>query len=506
MKTKQSLRIAALTAALILINLLSYRFFVRLDFTADKIYTLSSSTKNLLNDLSENVSITAYFTKELPPDIMNMRKDFRDLLVEYYQRSHGKMVFEFIDPSASALDEETAARAGIQPLVANIREKDQMKQQKIYLGVIVKCGEQTDVIPFITPGAGMEHALSTSIKKVSQKTKQTLGFSSGHGEAGPDVFPQLMQNLQVMYDAQTVTPSDSLLVPDKISTLVITAPTDSFSDAELSSLERYYQNGGNLILALNRVQGDFNTLSGNPVKTGLEKWLKTKGIILEEEFVIDAACSNIGITQQQGGFNFTSQVPFPFFPDIRNFEKHPVTASLESVVFQFTSPMTVNKNADFTFTPLLKSSDKSGLLKLPLTIDINREWTEADFTDAEFLLGGIFEPVETGGKAGKIILFSDGDFFVNGRGQDAHEVQPDNINLIMNAIDYLTDQSGLMELRTKEVTSRPLDELDDSRKAAIKYTNFLLPVILALAFGIYRYQRNRMIRAQRMEKTAIVTK
>jgi len=506
MKTKQTFRIAALVAGLILINLLSYRFFIRLDFTADKIYTLSSATKNILKELPENVSVTAYFTKELPPDIMNMRKDFRDLLVEYYQRSKGKLLFEFIDPSASTLDEETAARSGIQPLVANIRDKDQMKQQKIYLGVIVKCGEQTDVIPFITPGAGMEHALSASIKKVTQKTKQTLGFTTGHGESAPDAFPQLMQSLQVMYDAQNVVLSDSLLAANSISTLIIAAPTDSFSDPELASLERFYRNGGNLILALNRVNGDFSTLNGSVIQTGLEPWLKNKGIILKEEFVIDAACSNIGITQQQGGFNFTSQVPFPYFPDIRSFEKHPVTASLESVVFQFTSPVLFTKNTEADFIPLLKSSDKSGIQKAPLTIDINREWSQTDFTEKDFILGGILEPLQSTGKTGKIIVFSDGDFFVNGRGQDAHEVQPDNINLIMNAVDYLTDQSGLMELRTKEVTSRPLDELDDSRKAAIKYTNFLLPVILALAFGIYRYQRNRMIRAQRMEKTAIVTK
>ncbi len=505
-KTKPAFRLTLILLLLIGLNFLSARYFVRLDFTSDKIYTLSKATKDLLNNLPENVRITAYFTKELPPDIQNMRKDFRDLLVEYYQRSKGKLVFEFVDPSASTLDEEAATRAGIQPLVANIREKDQMKQQKVYLGLVVECDGQTDVIPFITPGAGMEFALSTSIRKVSTKDKMHLAFTTGKGEPGPEACPQLMQNLQVLYLTDQIRLSDSSLNPAEIPTLVVGGPSDSLAASEIQALERYHASGGNLLIALNPVQGDFNSMSLQFRPTGIESWLRSKGLVIQEEAVIDASCSNIGITQQQGGFNFTSQIPFPWFPELRTFDKHPVTAGLESLVLPFVSPVTTISNPEYHFTPLLKSSDKSGSMKLPASLDINHQWEESEFTKNALVLGGLLEPAGTGSKKGKIFLITDADFYVNGQGQDAHEVQPDNINLMMNAIDFLNDESGLMELRTKEVTSRPLQEMEENQKTLIKYANFLLPIILALGFGIYRYQRNRMIRAQRMEKTTIVTK
>jgi ABC-type uncharacterized transport system involved in gliding motility auxiliary subunit len=79
-------------------------------------------------------------------------------------------------------------------------------------------------------------------------------------------------------------------------------------------------------------------------------------------------------------------------------------------------------------------------------------------------------------------------------------VNPDNLNLLINSLDWLSDDTGLVELRTQGATARPIDDLEDKKRTFLKYLNFLLPVLLALAYGIFRFQRARIIRLKRMEE------
>jgi len=106
----------------------------------------------------------------------------------------------------------------------------------------------------------------------------------------------------------------------------------------------------------------------------------------------------------------------------------------------------------------------------------------------------------SGNQNSRMIVISDGDFPINGVGQQAHQIPTDNLNLIVNSIDWLSDDTGLIDLRTKEVTSRPIDQMDDGKKTFLKYLNFLLPVFLIIGFGIFRYQSRRNLRARRMNE------
>jgi len=112
-------------------------------------------------------------------------------------------------------------QAGIQPVMINVREKDQMKQQKAYLGAVLKMGDKSDAIPFMQPGAAMEYALSSSIKKLSVEEKPTLGLLQGHGEPTLQAIQQANQALSILYNVEMVTMSDTASIPDRIRTLVI---------------------------------------------------------------------------------------------------------------------------------------------------------------------------------------------------------------------------------------------------------------------------------------------
>ena len=194
MLTRKKVRTSILLVLgiLLLVNLIASRFFFRLDYTADQRYTLSNATKDILNQLGEPVTISAYFSEDLPPNVEQVRQDFRDMLIEYSSNSDGLIVYEFINPSENQESEMKAQQSGIQPIMINVRERDQMKQQRAYLGALVQMGDRKEVIPFIQPGAAMEYALSTNIKKLSVKDKPTIALLQGHGEASLSTIPQLI--------------------------------------------------------------------------------------------------------------------------------------------------------------------------------------------------------------------------------------------------------------------------------------------------------------------------
>nr|NQU91240.1 Gldg family protein [Bacteroidota bacterium] len=502
MKHKKSIasQLILIVVAVVLINVLSDKFFVRLDFTADKVYTLSTATKDILRSLDEPVTVTAYFTKGSQPEIEKTRKDFKDLLIEYSSISKGMVNYEFVNPNDDPQVEQQAMQSGIQPLILNIREKDQVKQQKVFLGAKIVMGEQTDVIPVLQPGAAMEYALSSSIKKLSVIDKPRVGFIQGQGEPGVMSFQQAMEQLLVLYDLQPVNLTDTTNNLSDFITLAIIAPADSFSDAQLRILDQYLANGGNLFIAYNQVEGDFQSMQGSVVKSNLADWLAQKGLAMEQNFVVDQSAGTVGVRQQTGFMTFTRQIPFHYWPMIKDFGDLPITKGLEQVMLQFASTINYMGDTTLTYIPFLKSSKKSGTLSTPTFFNLQKQWGENDFPLANLTIGAILEGPIVGDNFSRIVLISDGDFAVNGEGQNAQQRQPDNVSLLVNSIDWLSDDTGLIELRTKQVTSRPLDEMEDGRRTFLKWLNFGLPLLLVLIYGIVRMQVRRSIRIKRMEE------
>ncbi|MCB9194576.1 MAG: hypothetical protein H6597_08610, partial [Flavobacteriales bacterium] len=167
-----------------------------------------------------------------------------------------------------------------------------------------------------------------------------------------------------------------------------------------------------------------------------------------------------------------------------------------AVVFQFATPIETTGDSTYQVTPLLMTSDKSNALPSPVYVDIQKQWTDADFPMGPQTLGVALEGPFGGGPGAKMVVFSNGNFAVNGQGQD--QVNPDNVNLLVNAVDWVTDRTGLIELRNKGVDYRPLDELSDGQRASLKWLNLLLPVILVIGIGVVRASWRRRQRTKRM--------
>lgn len=480
----------------IIVNLLGDRIFLRLDFTADQRYSLSDATLDVLDVLNDPVTVNAYFSEDLPPDILRVRQDFKDLLAEYASNSGGQVLYEFINPNVDQESEMKAQQEGIQPISINVRERDQVTQQRAYLGAIVQLGEKKEVIPFLQPGSAMEFALSSSIKKLSATERPKVAFLQGNGEPSLQAMSQLVSSLSVINEVTSINFYDTAGVPSDINTLAVVASKDTMPEYFFNYLNNFVERGGRLLVAINRVDRNMETGAGEKRYTGLSDWLKKYGVEVEEKFLVDINCSQVMVQQKFGSMMMNTPVRFPYIPIITDFAEHPITKGLEAVVLPFASPLKITPvDTSLTIVPLATTSEKSGVQTPPVYFDINKKWGATDFTIPRMPVAVSVEGNIAGSMESKMIVFGDGDFVVNGEGQQAQQLAEDNINLMVNSIDWLSDDTGLVELRTKGITARPIDQtLEDGTKTFLKYLNFLLPILLIIGYGIYRFQVRRKLR------------
>ncbi|MEM9548779.1 MAG: GldG family protein [Bacteroidota bacterium] len=494
---KKVISLLLIGGILLLLNLLSRDFFLRFDLTQDKSYTLSQATKDILNELEEPVTVTAYFTKDLPQQYNKSLSDFENLLREYATRSGGMVNFEFINPNESPEKEQEAAQNGIQPLLINAREKDQVVQKRAFMGAVISQGDQQDIIPFVSPQGPLEYSLTTSIKKVSVAAKPTIGIVQGNGEPGFDQIAQVYQALSILYDIESVNLSDP--VPQRHKAVLLLNPKDSIGQIGLLNLNNYLDNGGNLAVAINTVEGDFQTMQGSTIENDITSWLGSKGVDVGSSFILDANCATVTAQQRKGFFMVNTQIEFPYYPRVTSFGEHPVVGGLDQISFPFVSPITMSGDSSLNFIPILTTSERSAIKNVPLFLEVQKQWTSADFPVGPQTIGAVVEgDFGNTGVNSKMIVFGDGDFPISeGRGQG----NADNFSLLVNAIDWLSDDTGLISLRTKGVSSRPIDDFEEAKATTLKWINFLLPLVLVILIGLFRNQRNRQLRNKRMNES-----
>jgi gliding-associated putative ABC transporter substrate-binding component GldG len=495
MKKKLFIKLLVIFLVLITLNFLSYLFFFRIDFTADKSYTLSNATKSILKQLKQPITINAYFSNDLPTQLIKSKKDFEELLIEYKKRSKGKVTYTFANPNENEAEEKLAQAQGIRPVMVNVSERDQVKQLRAYMGATIGLNEQKEIIPVIQPGEDAEYNLTTAIKKLTIQNKQKIAFIQGHGEHSSNECQQLLQQLSINYEVEDYTINDTTEIPVVYKSVILFNSKDSIPPQHFKKLDNYLSTGGNILLGYNGLYAGLNEPVVQPLPdNGIKTWLSQKGIIISGQVVTDVQCRNISVQQQAGDLMLNRPIKFPYFPIIKKFGAHPVTKGIEAVFFPFLSSIeTVQKNAAVAITPLAFSSKRSGLVKVPLMVDINKEWSVKDFNRNGIIIAAALEGPIAGTAKSKIIVIANGNFAANSEpGQS--ELNSDNINFAANAIDWLSDDTGLIELRTKAVTSRPLEQPEESTKNLIKYINVLSPMLLVILIGVtnrYRSRRKR---------------
>lgn len=516
-KKTATTQILLVLGILITANLLADELVVRFDLTSNNRYTLSRASIDIAKSLDDPVTVKAYFSENMPPNLSRVRSELLHFLEEFRAYSGNNLEYTFVNPNANKAAERKARQAGVRPVMLDIRKQDQISQKRAYLGAVFIYQGKKEVIPFIRPGSSMEYAIASKIKQLTIDNKPKIGLLQGHGEPSKRMMPQLVKELEQRYQIVEVSGLDSTSVPADLEALLVIKPQRPLSQQELLAIDQYLMSGGRAAFAVNRVQTLMRRGVARVHRTGINKLLSAYHLPLKPNLVRDASASAIRVRQNLGGFQVMNSIQYPYIPKVTNFSNHPVSAGLESVVFQFVSSLdTTQTDSTESVSVLASSSSKTGIARGRFNLSPRQNWSAGDFPLSHLPLAaaaeGTFQsafaqsdsltvPLKQSQQT-SFVVFGDGDFVINGQSRGQQQMQrlpADNISLMVNSIDWLADDTGLISLRTQQVTDRSLMQLADSTKTLLKYLNVFLPILLLLGYGFIRYQRRQARRQQWIE-------
>lgn len=476
---------------IIIANIISCFLFIRWDFTMTKRYSLSKVSKNIIANNQQPIVVDFYTSPDLPQDILKIAKEFHFLLKEYQSLSNSSFIINTISVNSNT-DGLAAIRAGIEPIYKEIRERDQEKIQRFFLGAIFHIGTQETILPRINHDTPIEYEITRLLKQAADTIKPTIGFIRGHGETQFGNMPQFITELANLTEIHTID-LHTTLAPDSINVLCIINPQEFYSASEINYLEDYLSKGGRLFIALNHAIGQLDGRnSGFINRTGLEDMLEKKGAKIRYDFIIDNNCGSIAIHQRYGLIDFQSNISFPYIPMITNFSNHTITYGLKSLLLPFASSIEKIKTSEnYIFTPLARSSAISGTQQAPIFFDLQKQWKQSDFNHPHNIVAALLTNPENNSS---IIAITDADF-VN---ENIVSSGPtDNINFAINSIEWLADNSGLIQLRNKFTTFSLLEPISEHTREFLKYLNFILPIALTLLFLLLHYRKQKKQRNKR---------
>lgn len=485
-----------LTAGILaVVNLISVNWFARVDLTDDDVYSLSDASIELVRSLDDPVTITAFFTKDLPAPYSANRRFLQDKLDEYRAFGGNNIQYYFKDPSDSDQLREEAERFRIPAVQIQVVENDNLQIKNAFMGLAIQYQDEREVIGVVQELSNLEYDITTAIKKMQRDRLPIVGFLQGHGEPDPmQSMSQLVNELRKRLDVRMVT-----IEGDSFSTrpdvLIVVAPTDTIPDDDLRAIDRFMQEQGKAAFLVNRVQADLQQGFGTVLNTGLERLLESYGATINPDLVMDRQSSAINVQRQAGFFRVLEAIEYPFLPIVTSFSDNAMVRRLGELRLFFASSIdTTNVPEGVTAEPLAFSTPYSGLqtgfFMLQPQFAQDRDLNEGPFTLGVAYKGNLPSPygIEPAVSESRMVVFSDGDFV----DESLVGPIPSSIEAVLNMVDWLVLDEGILAIRSKKIDPRPLDPIDDSLKAPIKYFTLLFPPFLVVLVGLFRWRRRKM--------------
>ena len=516
--------IVIIVVILVVINLISVNVFGRIDLTEGKIYSLSESSKQIVGSLDDRITVKCYFSEDLDPPYNANARYVKDQLDEYRSYSRGNLSFSFIDPIKDKKEQE-ARSYQIPAVPMQTLRRDKMEIKQVYMGMVILFEDKQEVIPVIQNTASLEYEITRAIRKLTTSFTPKVAFTEGHGEL--DLKENLTYVDKVLgeeFEVQSINLKATKSIPADIQTIYVVGPKSPFSSWELYQLDQFLMRGGKLGLLIDRVQAEIQQGFAQPQNPGFDAFLTHFGVNVNSNMVIDAQCAQIAIQQQQGQFRFQSLKEYPLFPKVTAFSKdNMIVKDLQSInlIFASTLDTTQFQSSPLKIEVLARTSKNTGILVPPYNIDPMRQWTKADFISSpqpvgvaitgnftSFFagkpkpdmdtvladnLGAVPETRLDSGDQGRLVVWGDADFI-------SDQVLRDQSNLIMfqNMTDWLSQDQGLISIRSKDVTGRPLKQTEDSTRTLVKFLNIFLMPAVVIVFGVARWQIRKQNRRRRL--------
>ena len=530
------------------VNYISSFFVVRVDLTKDQRYTLSKPTKELLKKVDRPIFIDVLLGGNPPAEFKRLQTETKQLLEEF-SNVNDYIIFNIVDPLESGGTKEQIAQSlmelGLTPASVTIEEGNSVSREMIFPWAMVNSGSKTVKASLLNNSLGansearinnsvqqLEHTLADAIYQVTITDKKSIAVIKGQGEMDDKYMADFLRNLQGYYhlaefnmDSLHQQPQATLENLKRFQAAIIAKPTQGFSENEKMILDQYIISGGKTLWLLDQVAADLDSLQNDnfrslafPMDLNLDDMLFKYGVRINKDLVQDLISTPVTVTDANG------EIPLNWFysPMVASLNNHPINNSLNVVKLEFANSIdTLSNGIDKTI--LLQSSNQSRAVGVPRNYSLDEFDNPpnlSEFSGEPKMLGVLLEGqfnsaysnrvkpfipdamVEKNQYPNKMIIISDGDIinytYANKKplvgGIDPWTKQLySNRNFLLNCVNYLVQDNGLINIRSKEISIPLLDKQETyKQKSWWQVVNIGLPIVIMLLFGsVFYYIRRK---------------
>ena len=552
-KSKALKQLGIVFLAIIVINLISNFFFKRFDLTQDKRYTLSETTLNIIESVESPLYIEVYLEGNFPPEFKRLQNETKQLLEEF-TAYNSNIIFNFKNPIEK---EETRVEKmkefyakGMQPLSITVEDKGKQSQEVVFPWAQATYGDKFTKVALLKNLMGasteqkvissvqhLEFGFAEAINKISKEKQKKIAVIKGNGELIEPFMADFLRTVKESYyigpftlDSVAKQPTQTLEALKKYDLAVIAKPTEAFTEEEKQVLDQFIMNGGKTLWLVDAVSADMDSLyneTGTILAAQRELNLTDMffkyGIRINPLLVKDEYATPIKLaTGNQGSETQMQEYTWKFAPFIYPTSTNPIVKNMEGIKFEFASPIEILKN-DIKKTVLLSSSEYSKTVGTPSPISLDmvteettpEEYEGKGLLPVAVLMEGKFKSMyqnrvlpfkdnsfQATGKDNKMIVISDGDVIKNqldkgvplelGFDKWTNQLYG-NKEFLMNCVNYLLDDNGLINIRSKDVDLPLLNKEEVYKNYTIaQMITVGLPIVILAIFGfLFTFLRKR---------------
>lgn len=551
MNKSKILFIVSVFAAVILFNIIGNSVFKRFDLTKDKRYTLSKTTKDIVDSVDTPLIIDVFLEGNLPSEFKLLQTETKQL-IEEFQTINPLVKVNYIDPLADETNRENIVReltkTGLEPYVNSKKVNGKITQELLFPWGFASYKERTVKIPLFKKSVTedlqtqiansiqlLEYNFADAFNQLTKEKSKTIAVLKGNGQLNDINIAGFLQSIKPYYnlaqftlDSVATNPQSTLNKIKSYDLIISAKPTEAFTENEKLVLDQYTMSGGNSLWLSEAIFMDKDSLYNDAgASVSLSKELNLKdfffqyGARINQNLVKDLYSAPIPLAIGEGNNTQFQPVQWQYSPLATSNNKHPISNNVDLVKFDFASQIDTLKN-NIRKTILLQSSERTkleGPLKSISLTSVTQKPDEENYNQGKqtlaVLLEGEFKSVYKNrilpfeienfidnGQQSKMIIISDGDVIKNevSRGrplQLGFERMSGrtfgNKEFLLNAVNYLLDDTGLINIRTKSIEVAFLDsEKVEEQKTIWQLINIALPLFLLGIFGlIFNYIRKR---------------
>ena len=519
------------------LNLLSNTIYKRFDLTEDHRFTLTNPTVNILDNIDNRITVKVYLKGDFPSDFKRLQSETKQLLEEF-KAVNAKIRFKFLDPLDN--EPESLIELGLQPSQLSTQQNGRISEIIIFPWAIVQNGNKIEKVSLLKDSnaqsqeeqlqnaiQNLEYAFADAIHKVTSKKKKKIAVLKGNGMLDDIYLVDFLRKLGEYYHIAPFTLDSVQRNPQKTTQqlanfdlAIIAKPSERFTEKEKYTLDQFIMKGGKSIWLLDQVHAEIDSLltTGKslvyPRDLNLTDLLFNYGVRINPVLVKDLYSATIPIaTGNIGNKTQFNQFLWNFYPIVQSNNDHVINKHIEPVFFRFASSIDLLKN-NIKKTVLLQSSTLSKTIGTPSIIELKNITQESDPNDFRkghqplaILLEGEFKSAYTDrikpfnlksaqnkSSKTKMIIIADGDLIANqiskgiptNLGVDKYTGQfYGNKEFLLNCVNYLLDDSGLIQIRSKTTKTRTLNrEKSFEMRTYYQLLNICAPILLLTIFGL----------------------